>query len=223
MFSYYGSKSKIVKLYPNPKYDTIIEPFAGSARYSLHADNWKKKVELYDSSPIIADLWNYLINVDEREILNLPDVIKGDDIRKLNLTIEQRYLMGFCINRGSVTPKNIVSGFCSWNKDRIRIAGSLYKIRHWKIYNRDYKEIENTRASWFIDPPYRKMGSFYPESSNHIDFSFLADWCKNRIGQTIVCENLEADWLPFKPLIEFSGAYRKNTEAIFEQETNDKS
>ena len=29
MFSYYGSKSKIVHLYPTPKFDKIIEPFAG--------------------------------------------------------------------------------------------------------------------------------------------------------------------------------------------------
>jgi site-specific DNA-adenine methylase len=35
MFSYYGSKSKIVKYYPCPAHDKIIEPFAGSARYSL--------------------------------------------------------------------------------------------------------------------------------------------------------------------------------------------
>jgi len=35
MFSYYGSKSKIVDCYPAPRYDKIIEPFAGSARYSL--------------------------------------------------------------------------------------------------------------------------------------------------------------------------------------------
>lgn len=35
MFSYYGSKSKVVDLYPSPKFGKIIEPFAGSARYSL--------------------------------------------------------------------------------------------------------------------------------------------------------------------------------------------
>lgn len=35
MFSYYGSKSKIVNYYPPPKENIIIEPFAGSARYSL--------------------------------------------------------------------------------------------------------------------------------------------------------------------------------------------
>ena len=31
MFSYYGSKSKIVDYYPPPKHKKIIEPFAGSA------------------------------------------------------------------------------------------------------------------------------------------------------------------------------------------------
>jgi len=35
MFSYYGSKKKIVKYYPEPVHDVIIEPFAGAAWYSL--------------------------------------------------------------------------------------------------------------------------------------------------------------------------------------------
>ena len=34
MFSYYGSKSKIIKHYPKPTTLKIREPFAGSARYS---------------------------------------------------------------------------------------------------------------------------------------------------------------------------------------------
>jgi len=47
MFSYYGSKSKLAQHYPTPKYDTIVEPFAGAAGYSLYGDNWKKNVLLY--------------------------------------------------------------------------------------------------------------------------------------------------------------------------------
>lgn len=35
MWSYYGSKTKLVDLYPPPKTDKIIEPFCGSAKYSL--------------------------------------------------------------------------------------------------------------------------------------------------------------------------------------------
>lgn len=219
MFSYYGSKSKIVKRYPSPTYDTIIEPFAGSARYSLHGDNWKKNVRLYDTYEVVVELWKYLIRVDEKEILALPDAPKGTDIRALGLTEEQRYLMGFCINRGSVTPKNIASGFNSWSKDKLRIAGTLHKIRHWKVEKKDYREIENPIATWFIDPPYRKMGVFYPESSSAIDFDVLSHWCRTRNGQIIVCENIDATWMPFIPLTDFSGAYRKNIEAIWTNES----
>lgn len=46
MFSYYGSKSKLVNLYPEPLHDTIIEPFAGSARYSLKY--WDKDIYLIE-------------------------------------------------------------------------------------------------------------------------------------------------------------------------------
>ena len=35
MWGYYGSKSKIASMYPKPMYDKIIEPFAGTAQYSL--------------------------------------------------------------------------------------------------------------------------------------------------------------------------------------------
>ena len=44
MFYYYGRKKQIAKYYPKPNFNTIIEPFAGSAAYSLHNDNWKKNM-----------------------------------------------------------------------------------------------------------------------------------------------------------------------------------
>ena len=36
MFYYYGRKQKIFGKYPKPQFDTIIEPFAGSAAYSMN-------------------------------------------------------------------------------------------------------------------------------------------------------------------------------------------
>lgn len=48
MWTYYGTKKKIAKYYPKPKYDKIIEPFCGAAQYSLYDDNWKKDVLLID-------------------------------------------------------------------------------------------------------------------------------------------------------------------------------
>jgi len=66
MFSYYGSKSRIVDVYPPPKFDKVIEPFAGSARYALKY--WQKEVLLVDKYDVITDIWTYLINATEKDI-----------------------------------------------------------------------------------------------------------------------------------------------------------
>ena len=60
MWSYYGSKTKLVDLYPPPKTDKIIEPFCGSAKYSLKY--WDKQVLLIDKYSVIVDLWRWLQN-----------------------------------------------------------------------------------------------------------------------------------------------------------------
>jgi len=158
MFSYYGSKSKIVDLYPSPRFGKIIEPFAGSARYSLKY--FDREVLLVDKYPVIVDLWDYLKSASEKDILSLPDVNMGDDIREMGLDPGARLLIGFCINGGSTEPKsigtdNINRNFNSWNRDKKRIARELYKIRHWEIRLGSYEDIPNESASWFIDPPYQ--------------------------------------------------------------------
>lgn len=48
MFYYYGRKKQIAKYYPSPNYSVIVEPFAGSAAYSLYENNWKKDVILIE-------------------------------------------------------------------------------------------------------------------------------------------------------------------------------
>ena len=75
MFSYYGSKSKIVHLYPTPKYDDINEPFAGSARYSLRF--WDRNITLIDKYPVIVEVWKYLQQASVKDILGLPKLKKG--------------------------------------------------------------------------------------------------------------------------------------------------
>jgi site-specific DNA-adenine methylase len=69
-FSYFGSKFRLAKFYPEPQCDEIIEPFAGSAGYSLLYPN--KQVTLYELYEPIVELWDYLIKVPEQEILALP-------------------------------------------------------------------------------------------------------------------------------------------------------
>lgn len=58
MWGYYGSKSKIIKYYPPPKFDKVIEPFAGTAQYSLKY--WEKDILLIDKYDVIIRLWEWL-------------------------------------------------------------------------------------------------------------------------------------------------------------------
>jgi 16S rRNA G966 N2-methylase RsmD len=110
-----------------------------------------------------------------------------------------------------------VSSFKGVNveRDLKRIAKTLFKIRHWKIIEGSYEDIENIEATWFIDPPYQFGGEHYKESSKNLNFSKLAEWCKSRNGQIIVCENTKANWMEFKPMVNMTGTTYTTTEAIW--------
>jgi site-specific DNA-adenine methylase len=213
MFSYYGSKSKLAKYYQKPKYSKIIEPFAGSAAYSLYSDNWQKEVYLYDIDDIIVGLWQYLIRVSEEEVLSLPDVEYKQSLDEFVLTQEQRWLMGFCINRGSSYPKKKVQKFQSWNRKKVQISESLHKIRHWKIAKASYESIDNEEAVWFLDPPYQEGGKYYTKSK--MDYGFYKNWVLSRKGQVIACDLVTADYLPFQPLKSFAGQLHTRPEGVW--------
>jgi hypothetical protein len=200
-FGYFGSKWRLAPLYPTPKYHTIIEPFAGSAGYSLlhHHDH---KVILCDSNKVVSDIWDYLIRfATPEEIVALPDNLSDE------LTITQRNLMGFWFSKAPVAPRSAMSPWAvkypssSWwgPKIRRRIAQQLPYIKQWQIVKGNYTFLENMEATWFIDPPYQHHGSMYPFGSKGFDYTKLAEWCRSRLGQVIVCEGEGANWLPFIP------------------------
>ncbi len=223
MWSYYGSKCKLAKHYPAPKYNLIIEPFAGSAWYSVLYKN--KKIHLNEYNHTIYGIWDWLLNrATVKDILSYKDFYLGQDIRTLSIPIEHKNLIGFCINRGSTTPANIVQKWSCQVKVKpewasttsfqlTRIANFLSEINHWKIYFGDYKNLPNIEATWFIDPPYQRGGDRYV--IHDIDYIELAEWCKTRKGQVIVCENVKAKWLPFKPFIKNIGQRTTITEGIW--------
>ncbi len=217
MWSYYGRNSKIVQHYPDPKFDTIVEPFAGTACYSLHGDNWKRNVILRDVNPQIVRLWVWLRDHATPELIRcLPDVPPKTKIPELPR--EAQMLTAFWSNQGAVSPHKTAgsnNGVArGWATARSRIAESLHKIRHWDIAIGDYASIPNIKATWFIDPPYQKGGELYRYCES-IDFEGLADWCQSRRGQVIVCEANGADWLPFKTLVDAAGQRKKQRELIW--------
>jgi hypothetical protein len=219
MFSYYGSKSKVVDYYPAPKHDLIIEPFAGSARYALKY--WERDVIINDKYEVVARIWKFLQQCSPSDILGLPDLKRGDKIDSVKFEcIEMRWLMGFISGRGLYMPASTVS---EWGETEIarakkRIAADLYKIKHWHIYQGDYAVLPNVEATWFIDPPYVRGGHKYVHSSGDIEFDAFAEWCQLLQGQIIVCESSDAAWLPFVPLKRMNTLTGNTTEGIWTNE-----
>lgn len=226
-FCYYGGKWRAAPKYPTPKHGTIIEPFAGGAGYSLNYP--ERQVILYDLDPTICEIWDYLIHVSEKEILALPSRV--DHVDDVDAPKAARSLIGFWLNKGSVSPRKTPSKWARsgirpnsfWGQTiKERIAFQLHAIRHWQIKNDSYEIADNQTATWFVDPPYQLAGKLYRVGFS--DFEGLATWCKSREGQVIVCEQEGATWLPFEPfriIKSTPGAHGKSfsAECIWVQDT----
>jgi site-specific DNA-adenine methylase len=221
MFYYYGRKEKLYNNYPKPKHDVIIEPFAGSAVYSLK--NFEKDVIILDKDKRIIKIWEYLQNATSKDILGLPLLVKGqtlNDDEFINLSDVEKDLISFFTNPSSAQPKRSVGKFNIWHeKNRERLSNDVNKIKHWTILCGDYKDIPNQTATWFVDPPYQgNGGKYYKHGNQNFDYNELSIWVRERLGQTIVCENSEADWLPFKPLKRLQGQRHKTFEVIWQND-----
>lgn len=204
-FTFYGGKWRAAPHYPPPEHNTIVEPFAGSAGYSLRYPH--KQVVLVEKDPVIAQTWRYLIGVSAEEVLGLPDISEGQDVRDLPICPEAQSLIGWWLTRGATAPNRTLS---AWGRDsryqrqfwgaaaRARIASQAEHIRHWIVLEDNYDAVVGSNITWFIDPPYAKAGKHYRYGRDQIDYDALGQWCRQRDGQVIVCENTGADWIPFE-------------------------
>lgn len=217
MWSYYGSKQRMIKYYPPPVHDVIIEPFAGSAQYALRY--WDRDVYLVDKSQVIINIWKYLRDASVKDIRDLPEIKVGRRIFRDDFSCEGEFnLMQFLIHQGAFCPGNIPTefGVLRYASTKKKIIASLGKIRHWGFICGDYTIAGQNKATWFIDAPYVVGGTKYTHSSTKINFDHLAEWCRSREGQVIVCENTKANWLPFHPLVQINGINKtKSVEAMW--------
>jgi hypothetical protein len=209
---YYGGKWRAAKHYPPPRYNTIVEPFAGAAGYATRYAH--KSIILLDSNKIVCGLWDYLIQATPQDIYQLPtDITNTDDVEPG----PARWLVGWWLNHGTSSPRRTASSRCKsgarpnsyWGVAvRRHIAESVVKITHWSVTHGDYTDAPDIEATWFVDPPYSVAGKHYRDSS--IDYGHLAEWCRSRRGQVIVCEAAGATWLPFR---DFRTIRSNNTNA----------
>ena len=195
-------------------HDTIVEPFAGAAGYSIRYSH--KNVILIEKNQKMAAVWKYLIKVTSKEILELPLIEINQSVDELNVCPEARILIGLNCNKGAAAPSKRLSKWANgkpnefWGeKFRERVAQNVERIKHWTLIESDYSNAPDINATWFIDPPYNnKAGSYYPTQVD--DYKALGEWCKSRQGQVMVCENEGADWLPFEPYLAIKANNSKN-------------
>lgn len=192
LFKWFGSKWLSARLMPVPERDTVIEPYAGSAGYSLrHAS---KRVILWEDNPLVRELWHWLTGPATPEaIREIPlGVEPGTDIRTLGLTRGQELLLKHWQRTNNVGDCWTVSPWGNkpgqWTANtRARVAEDIMCVKHWEVRR---PEPEDMRwATIFYDPPYEynyRYG-FKPDAFDFADLATAAKhWGKNT--QVIVCE-----------------------------------
>lgn len=221
-FSYYGGKGKLAHKYPAPKHNTIIEPFAGGAAYSLRY--FDREVHLYDTNPHVIAIWEFLQSdtaLDYADVVP-TDVTPGDCIDDIIDTIPGcpqglEWLLRSAANVGQFGTRkrsNAITFFGAkrWACNTIsKIRTWTSRIQHWRIKHLNYWDTPDITATWFIDPPYsNRAGAYYRYGSNGIDYSALTAFVHDRRGQVIVCENEGANWLDFEYFSEPQGTGAKH-------------
>ena len=246
-FSYFGSKWRGARRYGPPRRDLVIEPFAGSAAYSVY---WNApRVRLYDLSEDVVAAWDWLINCSESDVRAIADEFRSTE-EWLALPDGPRQVVDWNINYAQgrsakslakwylrYTQSRELTGAISgvsvtssgeirervWNarlKERIIVQKPL--IAEWTVERRDYRDIPIDEAHYFVDPPYQGApGRRYLH--NEIDYPDLAEWVRSLPGSVDVCENDGADWLSFSPLyaLRSADAERESCEVVWRNEPVD--
>ena len=210
MFYYYGRKKQIAKWYPEPAYETIVEPFAGAAAYSLFGGRWRRKVILIEKDPRVAEIWQWLIaEATPETITNLPDLKVGDRSSEFLHIIHAATKMAF--NYKAIKVTRVLER--NWEISKRVMAANVHKVKHWQIICGDYQEAPNVEATWFIDPPYKSHpGLGYAHGSDTLEYNELAQWALSRCGELIFCEGKHGDYLPFTSLPKLGGVAGKLSE-----------
>ena len=239
-FCFFGGKWRAVPHYPAPRFQRIIEPFAGAAGYSTRY--FEHDVVLVEKDPRIARLWRWLLalSTTQKVIQSMPlwdamyETVDDPRFRALLPTNTPEAvdasadLIGFWFNKGAAQPHRRPSTWMTsgvrpkshWGAEiREVIAAQVEVVKHWTLIEGDWTQAPDLlQATWYFDPPYQVDGKKYKCSARDLDFPLLGAVCKSLAAdgnQVIVCENEGADWLPFQPFRAIKaapGKQKKNSD-----------
>lgn len=215
MFKYFGAKYKLGHAYPPPDYRVIVEPFAGAASFAVLHRKCADRVVLVEKDARVAELWHRLIETSREDLICLPDPEVGG--------VSDDLLVAFAAGRTTrdTPPRFVVSPRMAQRFRPMisRMATVIDECRHFEVSEGDYTSAPDVEATWFVDPPYqaqggrwdRTRGGRYRHPNIDIDYRALGDWCQERRGQVIVCEQAGADWMTWNGGM----AARDNTHEVY--------
>lgn len=212
LFKWFGSKWSSSRYYPPPAFETVVEPYAGSAGYALrHAAG--HRVIIAERDPHLRQLWRWLISdATAQAILDIPlDVEVGRDIRTLGLSDGQALLLKTWQRTNNVGNCWTVSAWGSkpgqWTPNtRQRVAEEFSAVRRWIVADSAeelFATPPSVPATWFVDPPYQFNYRYKARTFSYDDLAEKIDAISKIPGQVVVCEARcprtgEAPaWLPF--------------------------
>lgn len=212
MFYYYGAKRMFARQWGRPTRPLIVEPFAGSASYAMHWLHAVDEVRLVEKDARVVELWRRLLAMEPEEVLALEPPEAGvytEDFLWMTAATSNAIANVYRLKMPERVPRVA----------KLMLAGIAERLPEAKrkvtIVHGDYTDAGDDEATWFIDPPYQVNGNgsartAYPQGMGYsrrekctaarLDFEKLADWCRSRRGQVMVCEQRGAAWLPFVPL-----------------------
>jgi hypothetical protein len=212
VFYYFGSKRRVAGFYPPPMYDTIIEPFAGAAAYSMRhlRSSAVRRVVLIEKDERVAATWERLLGMTVADLRSLRVPEAGEDTSDfLMMTAAASNAISDC-SRMTVTERQPRAIRSMLRGMEPMLAAARGKV---EVVCGDYRDAPDVEATWFVDPPYSisgraSAGTTRPQGVGYgngrgaaaLDYAELGEWCRERQGQRIVCEQEGAAWLPFQHL-----------------------
>ena len=110
-------------------------------QYSLKY--FDREICLIDKYPIIVDIWHFLQDASENDILNLPKIVKGQKVSDFNLSDIESKFMGFLVQASVGQPRNSVGSLKGINVERD--LKRIFPKRTWSklhlqiiFYGREY-------------------------------------------------------------------------------------